>query len=159
MPPPAPEYPFDQVVADYFNLSGTQYLVYADRYTGWVIIVRSLPGEADAVSLQKHLRTLFGLYGAPRELSTDGGQPFNSHAIHTFLGIWGIRSRLSSAYNAQSNGRAQLAVKVAKGYCGTILDHEAILTLTVWQGHCFSTGTLPFRALAYHLHSCYMAVP
>jgi hypothetical protein len=112
--PPTPEYPFDQVVADYFSLSGIKYLVYADRYTGWVVIIKSQPGEADAVSLKKHLRMLFGVYGAPRELSTDGGPPFNSHGIRQFLGIWGVSHRLSSAYYAQSNGRAELAVKVAK---------------------------------------------
>ena len=35
-PNPPPEYTFQQVVADYFQLYGTTYLVYADNYTDWV---------------------------------------------------------------------------------------------------------------------------
>ena len=111
---PAPEYPFDQVVADYFDLAGIKYLVYADKYTGWVVIIKSPKGEADAGSLKKHLRMLFGIYGCPKELSTDGGPPFTSHDVQSFLRTWGVRSRISSAYYPQSNGRAELAVKTAK---------------------------------------------
>ena len=111
---PAPEYPYDQVVADYFDLAGVKYLVYADKYTGWVVILKTPKGEADSSALKRQLRMLFGVYGAPRELSTDGGPPFCSHDVQTFLNTWGVRSRVSSAYYAQSNGRAELAVKTAK---------------------------------------------
>ena len=109
---PAPEYPFDQVVADYFSLAGITYLVYADRYTGWVTIHKCEDGSAAA--LKKTLRMLFGVYGAPRLLSTDGGPPFPSYDVQTFLQVWGVHFRLSSAYYPQSNGRAELSVKVAK---------------------------------------------
>lgn len=110
----APEYPFDKVVADYFFLAGIKYLVYADRYTGWVVIMKSDPLDTDTNALKKSLRTLFGIYGAPREIATDGGPPFTSHAIANFLNTWGVHHRVSSAYYAQSNGRAELAVKSGK---------------------------------------------
>ena len=54
------------------------------------------------------------MYGAPTELATDGGQPFPSHDIRQFLRNWGVKWRQSSAYYPQSNGRAELAVKMAK---------------------------------------------
>ena len=114
LPSPAPEYPFDQVVADYFDLAGIKYLVYADRYTGWVVVIKTPKGEADSVALKKQLRMLFGIYGAPRELSTDGGPPFCSYDVQSFLTVWGVHSRISSAYYPQSNGRAELSVKSAK---------------------------------------------
>ena len=60
------------------------------------------------------LRAWFCTYGAPDELSSDGGPPFQSHEYAQFLSNWGIHQRLSSAYFAQSNGRAELAVKTAK---------------------------------------------
>jgi len=113
-PSPAPSYPFEMTVADYFVLKGITYLVYADRYTGWVTVARCSTHGMDATSLQRELRTLFSMYGAPAELSTDGGQPFASHSTQQFLRTWGVRWRLSSAYYAQSNGRAELAVKTAK---------------------------------------------
>ena len=56
----------------------------------------------------------FSTYGVPEELSTDGGPPFNGYEYKQFLTRWDIQPRLSSAYYPQSNGRAELAVKVAK---------------------------------------------
>ena len=111
---PAPAYPFERVVADYFYMQGHQYLAYADRYTGWVSIHKCDPLHANATTLCRELRTLFGIYGAPMELSTDGGQPFASHCVQQFLQQWGVTWRVSSAYYAQSNGRAEVAVKTAK---------------------------------------------
>ena len=95
-------------------MAGSNYLVYADRYTGWNVIFKTPPGEANSATVKSHLRMLFGIYGAPRELATDGGPPFNSHDLQSFLRTWGVQLRLSSAYYSQSNGRAELAVKVAK---------------------------------------------
>jgi hypothetical protein len=111
---PAPMYPFESTVADYFNFKGITYLVYADRYTGWVTTAKCHSHGADAANLKRELRTLFCIYGAPAEMATDGGQPFASHSIQQFLCDWGVKWRLSSAYYAQSNGRAELAVKTAK---------------------------------------------
>ena len=33
--PPSPEYPFQLMVGDYFSKAGRDYLVIADRYSGW----------------------------------------------------------------------------------------------------------------------------
>lgn len=73
-----------------------------------------MPSDTTAKSLISQLRALFSQFGIPAELSTDGGPPFTSYAVATFLRDWDVRLRLSSAYFPQSNGRAELAVKVAK---------------------------------------------
>ena len=111
---PSPEYPFDKVVSDYFDLSGHRYLLYADRYSGWISVVKPGINEGDASYLKKRLRTLFTTFGAPNEMSSDGGSPYNSHEMSKFLETWGVHWRNSSAHYPQSNGRAELAVKVAK---------------------------------------------
>ena len=113
-PSPAPAFPFEKTVADYFSLKGRTFLVYADRYTGWVTVARCNTNELNADHLKRELRTLFGMFGAPEELATDGGQPFASYCIQQFLDDWGVKWRQSSAYYPQSNGRAELAVKTAK---------------------------------------------
>ncbi|XP_066928234.1 uncharacterized protein [Clytia hemisphaerica] len=56
----------------------------------------------------------FALFGVPEEIAADGGPPFDSHDYKAFLKQWRIRQRLSSAYYAQSNGRAEAGVKTAK---------------------------------------------
>ena len=112
--PVVPDYPFQFVVADYFDLVGRKFLVYADRYTGWVAVSEPLYDKSDSRSLMKSLREWFSIYGVPQEIATDGGQPFPSQAVQRFLKSWGVHHRLSAAYYPQSNGRAELAVKVTK---------------------------------------------
>ena len=47
--PPNPQYPFQQTVTDFYDLAGNSYIVYADRYTGWVETVLMPNGKAKTV--------------------------------------------------------------------------------------------------------------
>ena len=110
-PTPEPEYPWQMAVADYFAMAGNNYLAVADRVTGWIEVYRM---DGKTMSLIKTLRNLFAQMGVPEELATDGGTSFTSYETQQFLKQWGIRHRLSAAHYAQSNGRAEAAVKTAK---------------------------------------------
>ena len=124
-PPVSPEYPFQQTVTDFFDLKGQNYLIYADRYSGWVEIASMPSGKCRQVC--DSLRRWFVTYGAPEELSSDGGPPFQAFEYDSFLSNWGIRKRLSAAYFAQSNGRAELAVKSAKRILADNVDNSGRL--------------------------------
>ena len=50
----------------------------------------------------------------PAEISSDSGPEFKAYETKCFLARWGVKHRISSAYFAQSNGRAELGVKAAK---------------------------------------------
>ncbi|XP_064100785.1 uncharacterized protein LOC135211404 [Macrobrachium nipponense] len=115
---PPPEYPFQQVVADLFQVHGCTYLAFADRLTGWVEVVH-LPNGAASGLLIKKFREYFMRWGAPEELATDGRTNLSSEEMN-FLRRWGVSSRISSALYPESNGRAEACVKVAK--C-TVSDH------------------------------------
>ncbi|XP_045101466.1 uncharacterized protein LOC123498426 [Portunus trituberculatus] len=60
------------------------------------------------------MRQYFTRWGAPEQLSTDGGPNLASEEMSEFLKKWGVIARLSSAQYPQSNGRAEAAVKTAK---------------------------------------------
>ena len=107
-----PEMPFQQTVADLCDLEGHTFLIYADRYSGWVEGTMIRNGKFSTI--RRHLLSWFVTFGAPEEISTDGGPPFNSTSYEEFLKQWGIQRRLSSAYYPQSNGRAEVAVKSIK---------------------------------------------
>ena len=107
-------YPFEKVVIDYLSMKGYKYVIQADRYSGWPSVIKIKPGQGDSTFLKGILNNLFATYGAPNELSSDGGSPFNSFDFQSYLKHWGITWRNSSAYYAQSNGRAELAVKTIK---------------------------------------------
>ena len=110
--PPVPQSPFQQTVADLCDIRGNKYIIFADRYTGWV--EATLVQDATANKICSHLQAWFCTYGAPDELSSDGGPPFQSHTYTQFLSNWGIKHRLSSSHYPQINGRAELVVKIAK---------------------------------------------
>ena len=109
---PPPEYPFQQVVADFAEIEGHDFLVYADRYSGWLEVAKMNSKTERAV--EHTFLKWFSTYGVPEEMSSDGGPPFNAAAYNDFLHRWGVKKRLSSAHYPQSNGRAEAAVKSAK---------------------------------------------
>ena len=70
--------------------------------------------HAGARGLIGCLRKFFDTFGVPEELSSDGGPEFTAGITTDSLKKWGVQPRISSAYNPQSNGRAEVAVKTAK---------------------------------------------
>ena len=83
---PTPDYPFQQVVTDLFHMSGATYLIYADRFSGWIEVSKT--NNANTKVVCNILRRYFMTFGVPEELSSDGGPPFNSHDFDTFLQEW-----------------------------------------------------------------------
>ena len=113
-----PSTPFESIFADYFDLSGHHYLLTGDRLSGWVEVFCARPGskQSGAHGLIPQLRLFFATFGVPEVLSSDGGPEFKSSATSDFLRLWGIKHRISSSYNPQSNGRAEVAVKKVKRF-------------------------------------------
>ena len=109
-----PSTPFEAVVADYFEFRGSKYLAIGDRLTGWTEAYSVKKGVEGARGLIAMLRLSFATFGVPVELSSDGGPEFGAKETRDFLRRWGVKHRMSSAYFAQSNGRAELAVKTMK---------------------------------------------
>jgi len=119
LPPTAPKLPttpFEMIAADYFELMAKHFLVVADRLSGWTEVVQTqIPSvNSGSKGLCDALRRIFVTFGAPDEISTDGGPEFTAAETEEFLQRWGVHHRLSSAYCPQSNGRAEVAVRVTK---------------------------------------------
>ena len=110
---PLPKRPFESVCSDLFQLNGHHYLLVVDRFSGFLHIIHSRDSPTSSF-LIKHLRDIFTRYGRPDQLETDGGPQYLSESFINFLKTWGVKHRVSSPYYAQSNGRAEVAVKSAK---------------------------------------------
>lgn len=115
-PASTPSTPFEMVYADYFDCAAQHYLVVGDRLSGWCDVFKSPHGspQAGSAGLITCLRNYFSRFGVPEELSSDGGPEFASQATDSFLSLWGVKHRISSAYHPKSNGRAEAAVKTTK---------------------------------------------
>ena len=113
---PDPDYPFQQVATDFCQVGASKFLIYVDRYTGWISIsVISNNQQANAGFVQTEFRKWFAIFGVPEHMTYDGGPPFGSTSLNLFLDHWGVDTTWqSSAHYAQSNGRAELGVKAAK---------------------------------------------
>ena len=114
--PSIPRIPFELLYSDYFKLSAYYYLLAGDRLSGWTEIIQVKPGtiSSGAKGLCTALRQLFATFGVPYEISHDGGPEFIGDIFKEFMWRWGVKHQLASAYNAQSNGRAEVAVKTTK---------------------------------------------
>ena len=114
--PHIPTTPFESIACDYFHYTGNYYFVAADRLSGWVELsqIKVASSDSGAQGLCTALRRLMVTFGVPVEVSSDGGPEFVSGETQSFFKRWGIRHRLSSVAFPSSNGRAELAVKIAK---------------------------------------------
>ena len=110
--PPTPDFPFQMISADYFDYAGKAYLVIVDRYTNWPVVKHCKTSSSK--ELVTSLREFFCNYGAPEQITTDGGSSFLSAATQQFLANWNVDHRVSTAYNPHANLRAETAVKTVK---------------------------------------------
>ena len=109
-----PEWPFQQVCADYFDLGGSKYLVIVDRFTSYPLLWKIGPGTCGTRGLITMMMDMMQLFGVPEEITSDGGGEFIGKEYTQFLSRWNIRQRLSSAYEPHGNRRAEVAVKSMK---------------------------------------------
>ena len=80
---PPPVHPFQQTVRDLFQLEGHDYIVYADRLTGSLEIAH-LPEGTASDKIKDVLRHHFTRWGAPEQLSMDGGTNLGSEGMKIF---------------------------------------------------------------------------
>ena len=104
---------WEDTSADFFSLNGKDYLVYVDRYSGW-IEVQLFKNPPTASSTTAAFQTWFGQHGIPVRIRTDGGKQFTAKLFQDFAQAWKFNHVVSSPHYPQSNGHAEAAVKSMK---------------------------------------------
>ena len=112
-PAPVPDYPFQKVVADLFEIDGYHYLAYVDRLTAFAELAH-FPTSTSSYNVINSIREFFHRWGVAEEISLDGANNLQSSEITGWLASWGTNVRKSPAYYPQSNGRAEAGVKSLK---------------------------------------------
>ena len=108
-----PTRPFEVTGADLFSYGNHEYLVYADRYSGYPYVAK-YNNSPSTTMIIKELRHFFALTGIPNILRTDGGPQFASATMREYLKEIGVTWIPSSPHHHQSNGFAEAMVKSVK---------------------------------------------
>ena len=110
---PKPTRPFQEVAADVCVHAGKNYLIVVDCYSDWPTII-PMGNDITTSHLITALTTLFGQTAVPDVFWSDGGPQFTANQFQCFAEKWGFIQHTSSPYYAQSNGKAESAVKSMK---------------------------------------------
>jgi hypothetical protein len=92
-------------------LHSHNFLVIADRFTGWNAIVSTLQGKFYDQHLVTIKRDFCATWNIPEYI---GGPQMMSGVFQKFIKDWEIKHTPSSAYFPHSNNRAETAVKSSK---------------------------------------------
>ena len=101
-------FPMSDVALDLFTVKNTDYLVQVDRFSGFPFVHRLT--KTTTKSIIDHLMKWLSLEGIPQRCRTDGGPQFRG-PFQDFCANLGIKHELSLAFNPESNGLAENAVK------------------------------------------------
>ena len=109
---PVPEYPWQVVGSDLFELHGVKYLLVADYLSRYpeVIKLTSTTGP----SIVTALRAIFSRHGILEVLRTDNGPQYAAQEMAEFARQYGFQHVTSSPRYPQSNGFAERMVKTVK---------------------------------------------
>ena len=138
-PYPVPTLPWQLVSQDLFELNGRAYLITVDHYSDYYEVDHLPTTQSTAViqATQQH----FGRHGVLHTFITDNGPQYTSDLFKVFTPMFKFNRVTSSPYWAQSNGRAEAAVKFAKRVLLTADDVDlALLSVgnTPPAGHTYS---------------------
>ena len=109
---PIPEYPWQQVAIDLFEVNGKNFIVQCDRYSRFIEVSHLATTTARAVILK--IKNSFTKFGIAQEILTDNGPQFSSAEFKNFADAWGFIHTTNSPHYSQSNGAAESAVKIAE---------------------------------------------
>ncbi|XP_064390623.1 uncharacterized protein K02A2.6-like [Halichondria panicea] len=99
---PLPDYPWQMVGTDLFELKGQQYLVVVDYYSRYPECIKlSRTTSAHIITV---LKAIFARHGIPETVRSDNGPQFSSHEFTQFAQTYGFKHTTSSPHYPQSNG-------------------------------------------------------
>ena len=107
-----PEIQWQYVACDLFEYAGNDYMVLVDYHSDFFEVDR-LDKKTSAEVIFK-MKAHFARHGIPEELVSDNAGCFDSREFEKFVDTWGFEHNPSSPLYAQSNGKAENAVKQAK---------------------------------------------
>ena len=111
-PHDVPDYPYQVVGADLFEIYGQMYLLSVDYYSKWVCV--DTLNETCSVDVIRETEKHFVDFGIPEKLVTDNGAQFGSFEFRQFTERLNIEHATSSPNHPRSNGQSERSIQTIK---------------------------------------------
>ena len=109
---PLPDYPWQVVGSDLFEVNRDHYLVAVDYFSRYPEVIKLSTTTSTAVIAA--LKSIFSRHGIPEVVRSDNGPQYASQEFATFAESYGFRLVTSSPRYPQSNGQAERTVQTVK---------------------------------------------
>ncbi|KAF6197819.1 hypothetical protein GE061_008786 [Apolygus lucorum] len=113
LPYPNAKRPWERISSDFMEFGGQDYLVVVDAYSNWIEVHRARDKSSKTVIAV--LKMLFSQFGIP-DIHVSDNVPFNSKEFRDFASGLDMQLVFTSPRYPQSNGRAEKAVAIVKGF-------------------------------------------
>ena len=107
-----PDYPWQIIGTDLFELEGTKYLLTVDYFSRYPEVTKLTTTTSAAVI--SHLKNVFSHHGIPEVVHSDNGPQFSALEFTQFANEYGFCHITSSPKYPQSNGQAERMVQTVK---------------------------------------------
>ena len=107
-----PDYPWQIVGTDLFELKGTHYLLVVDNFSRYPEVIKLT--STTSVSTISVLKSIFSRHGIPEVLRSDNGPQYSAKEFSDFAKEYGFHHITSSPRYPQSNGMAERTVQTVK---------------------------------------------
>ena len=122
-----PDYPWQIIGTDLFELKGHQYLLTVDYLSRYPEIAKLTTTTSSAVISK--LKDVFSRHGIPEIVRSDNGPQFSAQEFAEFANTYGFRHVTSSPKYPQSNGQIERIVQTMKNLLKNSEDpHLAVLS-------------------------------
>ena len=113
MPIDLPDYPWQVVGTDLFEIKGTHYLITVNYFSRYPEVTKLT--FTTSLSVITALKAVFSRHGLLEVVRSDNGPQFSSHDILRFADTYNSNHMTSSPFYPQSNGQAERTVPTVKG--------------------------------------------
>ena len=120
-----PEYPWQVVGTDLFEIKGVHYLLTVDYFSRYPEVLQLTSTTATTVIAA--LKSVFARHGIPEVVRSDNGPQFSAHEFARFASRYEFQHVTSSPRFPQSNGQVERMVQTVKRMLVRSGDHHLAL--------------------------------
>ena len=113
IPHSMPDYPWQSIATDLFEIDGQAFLLTVDRYSKYPL-VDHMPTPVSSQAITVKIKAYCAQFGRPDVIISDNGPQYTGEAFKRFTREWNINHTTSSPRYPQSNGFIERQVKYLK---------------------------------------------